>query len=40
MKIDRQNMKLTLKATEFDKFKEINDNSNIQMDIFYSLIEC
>ena len=39
MKIDRQNMKLILKADDFDKFKEISENRDIQLDIFYSLTD-
>ena len=36
-KFDKNNMEINLKSYEFDKFKEKNDYSNLEMTIFYSL---
>ena len=36
-KFDKNNMEINLKSYEFDKFKEKNEYSNLEMTIFYSL---
>ena len=37
--IDRNNLKIKLNSFEFDKFHEIKDFSNLEMNIYYSLSE-